>query len=414
MRGTETSYGWWIVTATVFCISFSPVPLVFLTLGVFMVPLSAEFGWSRGEISFALTITALVFAVVTPVVGRFVDAFGAKRTLLYSLVLYALAVASLRYISDSIWFMYGQFALIGVVGAGASALPYVRIISAWFDKGRGLAMGFAMAGIGLGAAIMPVLAEALIEAVGWRHTYLFLGILVSLSFVAAGLILKDSPDNAGQSSNESNKVSVINGNGPGSSANSRVYLQRLEFWLLVITSFSAAVSLTGAEIHFFPLMVDRGIDAPSAAMIVGLSGVVTIFSRIIVGWLLDRYFAPLVGTYVFSAALIGILILIFGGTSFWPLVVVAILFGLGTGAESDLFAYLVSRYFDLRKFGEIFGIVNGAFMVGAAVGPVLVGVGYDVDGHYRSILWVNVAMLAVVVFALSRMRPFPAPAAKDN
>jgi MFS family permease len=171
--------------------------IIATTFGVFLKPLSQEFGWSRGGISLAFSLANLVYSGALPLIGRLVDRLGARKVILPAALIFSLGVMSFYFLTVSLWHFYALYLLLGVVSSGL--LPaYSKVISHWFDQKRGLALGLAMAGTAVGSFITPPLAQALITTVGWRQAYVFLGLLVTgIVIPVVGLFLKETPQRMG-------------------------------------------------------------------------------------------------------------------------------------------------------------------------------------------------------------------------
>jgi len=140
-------HGWWVVAACLLCLSISPGQYIFSSLGLFTVPLGEEFGWDRAEISLAVTFFTITLAVSIPFLGHLVDRFGSRRVLLPSVLILGLGLMSITLVNQ-LWQLYVLFTALGCLTAGANSLPYLRTISLWFDRRRGLALGIAMTGNG--------------------------------------------------------------------------------------------------------------------------------------------------------------------------------------------------------------------------------------------------------------------------
>ena len=157
-------------------VSFASI--VVYTFGIFLKPLSAEFGWSRGEVSLAFTLAALSVAACSPLIGRLLDRFPARRIVIPCVAIYGIAFSSLAFLTAHIGHLLCVFVILGVVGNGTTQLGYARVVSAWFDQERGRALAAVMAGSGLGSMVFPSVAQALISAYGWRVAYGVLGVVI--------------------------------------------------------------------------------------------------------------------------------------------------------------------------------------------------------------------------------------------
>ena len=191
-------YGWWIVFVAAIGLFMGYGPIVTFTFSVFLRLLNQEFGWSRGEISQAFSLSLLVMSLAFPVIGRLVDRFGARKVIIPSILLFGLALMSLSWLSGNLWHLYAVYILLGLVGGGTAPVPYSNVLSHWFDKRRGLALGIAMVGLGLGAFVMPSLAQMLIVSQGWRQAYILIGAMVMVVTIPmVGLFLKETPEMVG-------------------------------------------------------------------------------------------------------------------------------------------------------------------------------------------------------------------------
>lgn len=395
-------YGWWIVAVSMIGISTGTGPFAFASLGLFMVPFENEFGWSRTAISLCTTILVFTTALSLPVIGRFVDKVGSKRILLLSMVALALCLAAIPLFVSAVWELMVVFVLIGTVAAGTNSVPYMPVLSSWFDRRRGLAIGISIAGIGLGYAYVPLLVQFMVDHYGWRSGYYALAAIVI--FIAAPLVLlvfRDTPAEMGLKPD-----GQVEGEAPKSTSKNvgltvPEILRHREFWILVAVFIVLSFVLNGMLAHLVPMLIDRGMDGGTAASVAAVEGTTVFFSRIVIGYLVDRIFAPFVAIVFFTLSAVGILLFALGaidGMAF----LAAVMVGLSLGAEVDLLAYLTGRYFGLRSYGTTYGMLFSAVLIGTATGPLAFGLGFDLSGSYDTILFicVGVNLLAVVLTAL--------------
>lgn len=194
-----------------------------------------------------------------------------------------------------------------------------------------------------------------------------------------------------------------NGQEPGLSC--REAWHASAFWLMVTAIFLMSASINGCILHLVPMLTDHGVSAQSAALATSLFAGGLLLGQVGTGYLLDRFFAPSVAVCFFCVSTLGIFLLwsgVGGGLAF----VAAVLAGLGQGAEFDILPYLVSRYFGLRAFGEIYGYAFAAFTLGVATGPLLMGVGFDSTGSYSPVLgWFAVATL-IAAGLMTQLGPY--------
>jgi MFS family permease len=291
--------------------------------------------------------------------------------------------------------LYTLAVVIGVVGAPSSTVAYVKVLSGWFDKTRGLAMGFAMSGIALGGAITPFYASTLIGAFGWRAGFYGLALLPLIVGLIVTGILHEAPHVGARSDR-----SGVPGLTQAQALRTRV------FWMLMLLFLVAATAIHGIQIHLAPLLSDLGLTPDKAALGVSFMFTISVVMRLVAGYLFDRVFAPYIGALCFLSAAIGAGMLVAMSGPVGLLLAVALL-GVGAGAESDLMGYLVSRYFGLKAYGAIFGWTSGALMVGSALGPALLGFGYDATASYASSLVWCTGGLVVTALLLAMLPRYP-------
>ena len=389
-------------------LSTSPGQFAFGAFGLFIEPLEQEFGWARGDMSLALTLFTLCLAITLPFIGRLVDRYGSRRVLAPSMLFLGLALCFLGWRLDSLLVLLTVYVLIGVLGAGANSPPYMRTVSAWFDRRRGLAIGTAMAGAGLGYAYVPPMVRYINDTYGWRFSFLALGaIIILVATPLVSLYLKDP-----------RRPVIDAGRSPGGTSAQyagdswRQAISRGVFWMLILVFALLSFSLYGMLAHFKPLLTGMGVPSAEAGWIAGMVGIAVMVSRVVIGFLIDRIFAPRVALVVFLLSAVGMYVLSTGDAPGFA-IPAALLLGLSMGAEIDLLAYLAGRYFGLKSFAVIYGLLFSAFLAGTALGPWAYGVAYDANGSYSLILVVGAgccALAAIVTGLLPRWNNETAPA----
>lgn len=395
MLKTKIFYGWWVVAGSIVGASVGSAQFAFGSLGVFMSPLGAEFGWSRTEMSFALTMFTVSQGLAVSLVGYLIDRYGVRRVLLPSLIVYAILLSGIPLLVGKLWHLLLMFFLIGFLATGTNSISYMRIVSAWFDRRRGLALGVTMAGGGLGFFYVPPFVQYLIEAFGWRAGYYGLVALVILAMPVIYLFLRDSPLDLGLTPDgiAAEKSDV--------DRRAQFGLLRAEavkqgsFWKLIVIFALLAFCLFGVLPHLFPMLMDRGMPGSQAAIAASTMGITMIVARWGIGYLIDRFFAPYVAFPCFLLSALGFAMLATGATG-WPVFVAAAFLGISAGAEFDLLAFLTSRYFGLRNFGGIYAYLFIAFLIGASLGPLTYGAVYEHTGSY---MWILSACTILTVVA---------------
>jgi cyanate permease len=183
-------------------------------------------------------------------------------------------------------------------------------------------------------------------------------------------------------------------------------IRKPEFWILMVTFIFVSFVLNGLLSHLVPMLTDRGTSAAHAAMVASTVGITVFISRIGVGYLVDRFFAPRVAVCMFGLSALGLLSFASGASGNIAFVS-AIFIGLSLGAELDLMAYLVSRYFGLRSFASIYGILLSGIVVGAGAAPVSFALWFDSSGSYTGILSISVILNLIAVLLMAWLKPYP-------
>ena len=394
---------WWIVGASAIGLMCSGGPVNIFTFGVFLRPITEEFGIGRGTFGSAMLITSWISTLSGPFLGMLLDRWGARRILLPAILLFALATAAQALMTASLLVIYLLFALKGLMGAGQSPVAYALLVAKWFDRQRGLALGIAMAGVGLGTSVIPLLAAHLIGDYGWRLAYVGLGItILLLAGVPVALFVRDPVEAEPARAADHAALSL-----PGITMAQAVRGWR--FWALIVAFLLGVVALNGVLTQIVAILMDRGVALQAATGVLAASGIAALFGRILSGWCLDRFFGPYVAVAVFILPMIGSALFASGAGGAVPLAG-ALLCGCALGAEVDLMAFFISRYFGLRSYGKIFGTLFGFFAGATGVGPFLSGLSFDLYHSYVPAFALYDAGLVIACLLVLPLGPYPFPA----
>lgn len=377
-------YGWRVVFAACLGVMAGFGSLFVYTFAVFVKPLSAQFDWNREAVSLGFGLAAVTLGVVSPLLGRWIDRFGPRRIILPCMTVYCVAIISLAFLRSLLWQFYVTCIVLGLVGNGAAHLAYSRSISTWFRRRLGMALAFVMVGAGLGALILPVVAQAIISRSGWRAAYFSLGCLALLLGLPLSWRYIFERDEARR---ETAPVSH-------SGQTWQQGLRSFAFWIIVAILFVSSISMNGAITQLSALLTDRGITPGDAALCVSMIGGSSVLGRIGVGWLLDRFFGARVALGVNLITAAGIFLLAHA-SSFPAGCLAAALIGIGAGGEAAITPYLLTRYFGLRSFSTLYGLTWTFYAAAGAIGPVILGRAFDLTGSYTYLLVVLAAALAL-------------------
>jgi MFS family permease len=390
---------WWVVVACLVALIVNGGAVVIFTFAVFLKPISAELGWSRGALGGALALATASTAVMLPLIGRLIDRWGVQPVLLPGAVVFALATAAMSLLNGSAFVLFGLYAAFGLLAATTTPMGYSKAVASWFDKQRGLALGVAMAGVGLGTAIVPALAGRFIAAFGWRIAWVALAVFVfALSVPAVAAFVKEPLQ-----ADRANKL-TLNRLLPGLTARQAAFGTRT-FWSLTFAFLLTAGAVNGTLAHIVALLTDRGVPAEQATATLAAAGLAIIVGRVLAGYCMDRFNGPMTAAVFFTLPFLGILLLLGGGGGALPFVG-SILCGLGVGAEVDLMGFFVSRYFGLRAFGEIYSYMFALVAIASGGGAALMGLVYDRAHSYAPMLIAFDAALGVSVILVARLGPY--------
>ncbi len=408
-------YGWWVVVASSIII-FLGTGIIFYSFGVFLKPLEAEFGWSRTMINLSVAVWALLFGFSGPVVGALISKYGARAVILGS----ALITGScyfLLYHMQNLSTLFIIMFVMGVGSVGITLIPNQTLVSNWFEKYRGRAMGIMMAGIGFGGLIMPPFANFMIERYNWRTSFLVLGLLIiTIAMPVALLLVRNRPSDMGLNPDgiASEADELANARGGGSSGAAGLTLKRAvrtpSFWLLFFAFMLLVFGESGLTVNFVAFVDDAGIPSQRAAVFWGVAAGISSIGRLGFGFLADRWNPRtlIALTHGFHAIAVGILLVFFLGMgihSAATLFPFSLVYGLSLGGSAVLLPVLVGRCFGLPSFSKILGLLMSGFALGVVGGPLLAGHIFDTTGSYRLALIIYTIAFAVAALAVALIQP---------
>ncbi|MEC3947820.1 MFS transporter [Sphingobium sp. HWE2-09] len=366
--------------------------LPFYTSGLFIAALHADLGWSLTSLSLGPTVLIASMALSAPLVGHIFDRYGERRFILPGLLAQALGFLLLSRMNG----LVGYCVLMGgtaLLGAGCSSPAYLRVVNRRFQASKGAALALTISGSAVFSAVLPPILQGIIAAHGWRGGYVALSILVLIAAPAIMLLL------GGERAASMPLVEPVR-EGPDDFRYGGLFRSRA-FAPLMLAITLISIGVPGLLIHFVPMAMRSGMSAQQAAWIVSLIGGTQIITRVAIGIIVDRLFAPRVAASIMVASAIGILILAWGGDG--SIVIGAIAVGFAFGAEADLLGYLAGRYYPPHHFGRVYGIFYAIFLGGMALSPSAYGMIVDRAGSYgpalicASILLFAAALLFLIL-----------------
>ena len=392
--GSEFSRHWLLVLVCAVGIGVGVSALPFYTQGLFIEAWTAEFGWTRAQASLGILGSTLALAAVLPFIGSIVDRYGLVTPVMISLLGLSLAYVMLGLFVQSIASFVMLAMLQAILGSASSPLAYTRAINAVFNNQRGLALGVALSGAGAAATFGPSLVSSAIDAFGWRGAYYAMALFTLVVGTVIVIVLarlksaKTSAQIDVQAAREGLKAAKASAS----------------YWLIMAAIFCLSLGLGGLMIHFVPILLDIGLTTSEAVKIAGVIGIAVVLGRLLVGFAVDRIFAPHVAIAILFACICGVLALaVFGTVVAIP---AAFVIGFSVGAEVDLIGYLVARYFGMHAYGQIYGRQYSTFLIATGLSPVILGAVRDATGSYTGSLFTATAFITLSAALFTRLPKF--------
>lgn len=403
-------YGWVIVA-----VSFLNLAVVFgiwYSFSVFLVAVAKDFGWQRAEASGVFSTFMIVQSLAAVMVGAFIDRLGPRIVFPAATIL----VAGGLFLTSTIESLFEYYLWYGfLTPIGICAIGYIAhsiVLPRWFERKRGLAIGIAMAGVGIGMQVMVPLTQYIIGMWGWRAAYRFLALFTFFTlFLPNAILQRRSPETMGLKPDGGPSGPGERASGPKSrdipvpiAGNMGAAVRTFSFWFLVASSFFTSLAIQGTLIHQVAAVVEKGFSAARGAFFFGLAGIIGSVGKICFGYLSDRIGREPAFALGMASALLGVLSLMLLSPA-WPLLLYgyAILFGLGYGSIAPIFPARSADFFLGPDFGKIVGILSLIGGMGGALGVWFSGKLFDLTGSYTTSFLVSIScmMLNVLFFRLA-------------
>ena len=392
--GGEFSRHWLLVLVCAAGIGVGVSALPFYTQGLFIEAWIADFGWTRAQASLGILGSTLALAAVLPFIGSIVDRYGLVTPVMISLLGLSAAYVLLGLFVQSIATFVILAMLQAILGSASSPLAYTRAINTVFNKQRGLALGVALSGAGVAATFGPTLISNAIDAFGWRGAYFAMALFTLV--VGAVIVIVLSRLNGAKTPKNIDTEAA--------SKDFKIAKASRTYWTIMAAIFCLSLGLGGLMIHFVPILLDLGLPTSAAVKIAGVIGIAVVLGRLLVGFAVDRIFAPWVAIAILFTCICGVLALaLLGSTVAVP---AAFVIGFSVGAEVDLIGYLVARYFGIQAYGQIYGRQYSAFLIATGLSPVILGAVRDVTGTYTASLFIAAAFMIVSAALFAKLPKF--------
>ena len=392
-RPREVYYGWWLLAGSIAAMALGS-GVSFWAFGLYIEPLEDQFGWSRGEVSGALSLGVLSGGLAGPLTGRWVDTRGPREVILFGAVTTALTYCLLATTSE-LWQWYLYSMINGFFRQMMFFIPFQALISRWFDRRRGVALSILGTGFAIGGMVIVPVMRAVIDTLGWGASFVFSGVVIALLFVPLGaLLVRNDPSELGVEPDGA----LLAGGRPEAGGSAvqrtgltlRAALRTPHFWLVGFGFAFLFFGMFGMLVHQVPLYVSIGVSRETAALIVSVTAGLGMGSRLAFGMIVDRLrrFEHLV--IAMCACLAGALVALLLDSGAVGITVFVVFWVCGTGGGPIVEAMLLTRMFGLAHFGTLLGAMLVIEEIGLVLSPTIAGWIFDATGSYD---------LALVLFA---------------
>ncbi len=381
----------------------------FWAFGLYIDPFESQFGWSRGEVSGALSLSLLTGGLAGPLIGRWIDLRGPRQVILFGAATTALTYGLLATTSE-LWQLYAYSAINGVFRQMMFFIPFQALISRWFDRRRGVALSILGTGFALGGVVVVPVMRVVIDSLGWEVSFVVSGLAVVALFLPLGaLLVRNDPADVG---------ALPDGEAPPDGAPAlppaysgltlRAAMATPHFWLVAVGFAFFFYGLFGMMVHQIPFYESVGVPRSTAAFIVSVTAACGIGSRLAFGLIADRAGRFEHVIMAMCACLIGGMAALLLNSGAIGIAIFVVLWVCGTGGGPIVESMLLTRMFGLAHFATLLGAIVVIEEIGLVVSPTVAGWIFDATGSYDLALVMFACSfgLAVLLFAVvSRLPP---------
>ncbi len=400
---SELRRNWPLVVSACVGVACSSIVLPFYTIGALIKPLSEAYGWARADVTTAILFSSGLGALTAPLVGALCDRYGPRVLVLPGLAGLGVAFLIAANMNGELWMFYLAYGAMALLGAGTTPVTWTRAIAAAFDRQRGLALGLTLSGTGICATLIPAYTVWLVESFGWRVAYVGIALLPML---VAGPVafFAFRPERTVPAHSSATADAGTWGLTLGEAA--RGY----RFWVLCLSIMLVYLAVSGISPNLIAALTDQGFTPAQAATAQGAYGIAIMVGRVMVGHLVDRFWAPAVALVALSLPALGALLLT-GSPAFAWVLAAAVLIGFAAGAELDLMSFFAARYFGIRHYARIYAVLYAILAVAGGSAPFLFSMVYDRTGSYRFGFFIAAGLFVVAAAILPALGRYPRPPA---
>lgn len=372
------------------------------TFGVFFIPISAEFGWTRAITSGPRSLSFFLMGLLGIIAGRVNDRVGPRMVVTISGLFLGLGYLLMSQV-NTIWHFYLFYGVIIALGMGSADIPLLSTLARWFVRKRGMMSGILKVGAGLGMLVMPLVANWLISNYGWRTSSIIMGLVALVLGILAAQFLRRDPGQTGLlPDGDEVKEKSIKLEANRFSLKQAIHTR--QFWMLSAIYFLFVFCSQTVMVHIYPHAVDLGIAEVTATNILATIGVASIAGRLTMGSAGDKVGNKLVITIALIILAVALLWLQLA-REVWMLYAFAVLYGFAHGGLFTLTSPTVAELFGLSSHGVIYGTVAFIGAIGGTIGPVMAGYIFDITGSYQRAFLICAVFGIIGIILTSLLRP---------
>jgi predicted MFS family arabinose efflux permease len=402
----EFRHHWKVVVAAAAGVMLGISALPAFVLGVFAGPMTGEFGWTLGSFQAGTLIYTFGVLLCSPLIGILCDRHGARAVACIGMPLSALGIAGFAFVQPSVWSWYAAMLVAAVLSSGTMPAVWTRMVNALFVERRGLALGLVLSGSGLFALFGAPFAQSLIENLGWRAAWVGLALLPLLLGGPLVYHLFRGDDGAASAGG-------LQAAAGGPVVSRAEALRGYRFWVIAAAFGLASLGVGAFNANLVPMLVSKDFAPRDAANLVSVLGVSIAVGRLAIGFVIDRVWAPGVAACVLSLPAIGAWLMAGPVVTPTTAILAIALLGFAQGAEYDFLAFLAARYFGMRHYGALYGLLVIPVAVATAIGAAGMGYMRDLTGSFNAGLpWIGAAFVVGGTLLLSLGRYPPVPPAR--
>ena len=378
-----------------------------MAFGVFIDPLSQDFGWSQGSITLAYGISSVVSAVASPWAGQFGDRYGARRTMTLGCCLFIIGMILTGLISE-LWHFYLAFGVLLGLSQALFLVPMIPAAMIWFRRHLGVGMGFIMTGWGIGPAIVAPLMGFLIVSLGWQWTFWSSAAMSAIIMSIMIYFFKDRPIDRGvlpYGAHPDDPVEQLQPSDPQQVKLFSKYINRtMACWNMSSIHFLGCVGHAVILVYLIPIAVQEGLSLLMAASLLTIVSTVSVATRLGAPILADHYNTKIVMAILYFIQGITV-VMLFWTHALWAFSLFAVIFGVGYGGEAGIFPILNRKYYGQAPMGSAYGLQMLGAGLGMALGGWIGGIIFDITHSYDLALIISIATSLVGAISILLLEP---------